>query len=93
MNYQRYSPEFKDEAVRQVVDRGYSFTEVADRPDLFAHSLYQWVKVVNPGNLDEQTAVSCSHNVGWKMSGNPAYTFGDDLLTAERGAQSNGPCT
>ncbi|MEM9401560.1 MAG: transposase, partial [Pseudomonadota bacterium] len=24
MSNQRYSPEFKDEAVRQIVDRGYS---------------------------------------------------------------------
>ena len=29
MANQRYSPEFKDEAVRQVVDRGYSVAEVA----------------------------------------------------------------
>jgi len=25
MSNQRFSPEFKDEAVRQIVDRGYSF--------------------------------------------------------------------
>ena len=31
MSNQRYRPEFKDEAVRQVVDRGYSVPEVADR--------------------------------------------------------------
>ena len=28
MSSQRYSPEFKDEAIRQIVDRGYSVTEV-----------------------------------------------------------------
>ena len=31
MNSQRYSPEFKDEAVRQIVDRGYSVTDVSKR--------------------------------------------------------------
>ena len=31
MSSQRYSPEFKDEAVRQIVDRGYSVTEVAEK--------------------------------------------------------------
>jgi len=31
MSTKRYTPEFKDEAVRQVVDRGYSVAEVADR--------------------------------------------------------------
>jgi len=29
MSNQRYTPEFKDEAVRQVVDRGYRVAEVA----------------------------------------------------------------
>ena len=31
MSNQRYTPEFKDEAVRQVVDRGYRVAEVAER--------------------------------------------------------------
>lgn len=31
MSTQRYSPEFKEEAVRQIVDRGYSVTEVSQR--------------------------------------------------------------
>ena len=31
MSNQRYSPEFKDEAVRQIVDRGYSVAEVSER--------------------------------------------------------------
>lgn len=34
MDNQRYTPEFKDEAVRQVLDRGYSVAEPA-------HSLYK----------------------------------------------------
>ena len=44
----RYSPEFKDEAVRQVVERGYSVREVADRVGVSSHSLYSWVKRVRP---------------------------------------------
>jgi transposase len=31
MSNQRFSPEFKDEAVRQIVDRGYSVAEVSER--------------------------------------------------------------
>ena len=31
MSSQRYSPEFKDDAVRQVVERGYSVVEVPER--------------------------------------------------------------
>jgi len=38
MSSQRYSPEFKDEAVRQVLDRGHPVTEVAQRLDVSSHS-------------------------------------------------------
>jgi transposase-like protein len=30
MSSHRYTPEFKDEAVRPIVDRGYSVTEVSE---------------------------------------------------------------
>ena len=56
MSNQRYSPEFKDEAVRQIVDRGYSVTEVSERLGVSAHSLYKWVKAVKPDKTDEQAA-------------------------------------
>jgi len=48
MSNQRYTPEFKDEAVRQVVERGYSVAEVAERLGVSAHSLYKWVNAVKP---------------------------------------------
>ena len=48
MGNQRYTPEFKDEAVRQVVERGYSVAEVAERLGGSAHSLYQWVNATKP---------------------------------------------
>ena len=38
MSNQRYSPEFKDEAVRQIVDRGYSVAEVSPFINLTLHS-------------------------------------------------------
>ena len=53
MNSPRYSPEFKDEAVRQVLERGYSVTEVSERLGVSAHSLYKWVKAVKPDKTDE----------------------------------------
>ena len=56
MSSQRYSPEFKDEAIRQIVDRGYSVTEVSQRLGVSAHSLYKWVKVVKPDKTEEQAA-------------------------------------
>jgi len=56
MSNQRFSPEFKDEAVRQIVDRGYSVTEVSERLGVSAHSLYKWVKAIKPDKTDEQAA-------------------------------------
>ncbi len=53
MSNQRYSPEFKDEAVRQVIDRGYSISEVAENLGVSQHSLYKWVKACRP--LSEQS--------------------------------------
>lgn len=56
MSSQRYPPEFKDEAVRQVLERGYSVAEVSQRLGVSAHSLYKWVKAVKPDKSDEQAA-------------------------------------
>jgi transposase len=56
MSNQRYPPEFKDEAVRQVLERGYTVAEVSKRLGVSAHSLYKWVKAVKPDKSDEQAA-------------------------------------
>jgi transposase-like protein len=45
---------FKDEAVRQIVGRGYSVAEVSKRFGVSAHSLYKWLKSVQPDNTEEQ---------------------------------------
>ena len=56
MGSQRYSPEFKNEAVRQVIDRGYSVTEISERLGVSPHSLYKWVKAIKPDKTEEQAA-------------------------------------
>jgi len=40
----RYTEEFRIEAVKQVVDRGRSVAEVASRLGVTTHSLYAWKK-------------------------------------------------
>lgn len=55
MSTQRFTPEFKEEAVKQVIDRGYGVPEVAGRLGVSAHSLYKWVKAVSPGNSEQQS--------------------------------------
>jgi transposase len=56
MSTQRFTPEFKQEAVRQVVDRGYSVAEVAARLGVSNHSLYKWVKSVTPDKSEKQAS-------------------------------------
>jgi len=54
MGQQRYTPEFKDEAVRQVTERGYSVKEVAARLGVSPHSLYKWTKAVSPSKEERR---------------------------------------
>jgi len=56
MSSQRFTPEFKEEAVRQVLDRGYSVAEISARLGVSTHSLYKWVKAVTPDQTEKQAA-------------------------------------
>lgn len=42
MSPSRFTPEFKDEAVRQITKRGYLVAVVSARHGVSAHSLYKW---------------------------------------------------
>jgi len=44
MKRQRYTEEFKKEAVKQVIDRGYSVQDVSKRLGISSKSLYYWMK-------------------------------------------------
>ena len=54
MGQQRYTPEFKDEAVKQVTESGHSVQEVAARLGVSSHSLYKWVKSVRPSEEEQR---------------------------------------
>ena len=44
MSGRRYTDEYKAEAVKQVIEKGHSAAEVAQRLGLNKHSLYDWVQ-------------------------------------------------
>ncbi len=48
MANQKFTAEFREEAIRQVLDRGYSVKEVADNLGVSTHSLYKWLKGARP---------------------------------------------
>ncbi|WP_448310476.1 IS3 family transposase [Pantoea sp. PGP6] len=53
MGTPRFTPEFKEEAVRQITERGYSVAEVSARLGVFAHSLYKWLRAIKPDNSEQ----------------------------------------
>jgi len=52
MSSKRYPEEFRAEAVKQVIDRGYSVKEVSDRLGVSTFSLYKWLRA--SGRRDER---------------------------------------
>lgn len=41
----RFADEFKEEAVKQIIEWGYTVSDVRKWCGVFAQSLYQWVKM------------------------------------------------
>jgi len=55
---QRYTEEFKIEAVKQVTERQHPVAEVADRLGVSWHSLYAWIKRYNTPEAELQQDAS-----------------------------------
>ena len=56
MSAPRYTPEFKEEAIKLVTERGHSVADVGARLGVSSHSLYKWVKGVAPSKDEKQAA-------------------------------------
>jgi transposase len=52
----RFADEFKAEAVKQVIERGYAVGDVAKRLGISVQSLYKWGKVYSPNATDRYEA-------------------------------------
>ena len=48
-----FADEFKEEAVKQVIERGYTVADVAKRLGVSVQSLYKWVKAVRPDKKEQ----------------------------------------
>ncbi len=58
MGHQRYTDEFRIEAVRQVTEKGHPVREVADRLGVSSHSRYQWVKKYGRANGTQASRIA-----------------------------------
>ena len=56
MTKSRFADEFKEEAVKQVIERGYAVGDVAKRLGISVQSLYKGVKVYAPNATDRYEA-------------------------------------
>ena len=52
----KFADEFKEEAVKQGIERGYTVGDVAKRLGISVQSLYKWVKVYSPNATDRYEA-------------------------------------
>ena len=53
MSSTRYTPEFKGEVVKQIIERSYSISEVSEHLDISTYRLYRWVKAATPDRSGE----------------------------------------
>lgn len=58
MSGMRYTDEFRAEAVKQVIERGFTVVEVAGRIGLPKHTLYDWVQRAKKAAKAESAAPS-----------------------------------
>ena len=63
MSGKRYSEEFKLEAIKQVTERGYKASEVAERLGVTTKSLSDWQKKYGEPGSQHQTIVSQKEEV------------------------------
>ena len=54
MSKKRYTEEFKREAVRLIVEQGYTVVDAASRLGTTTHSLYAWKKQYGPDSAKHQ---------------------------------------
>ena len=71
MARQRFTPEFKAEAIKQITERGYSVKDVSERLGVSDHSLYSWLKqhkqAINPDPLVTQQHDLAAENTRLKV--------------------------
>ncbi len=80
-----YTEEFREEAIKQVTERGYSVNDVAKRLSVPAQNLYKWVKSPSPtreNELEQELSEIRRENILLKAQLQRAQEDRDILKTA-----------
>ena len=60
---QRFTEEFKIQAVKQVIDQGYSVASVSERLGVTSSSLYNWIKAYGPDSEEHRQSQEQSDRI------------------------------
>ncbi|WP_339351116.1 transposase [uncultured Alteromonas sp.] len=60
---QRFTEEFKIQAVKQVTDQGYSVASVSERLGVTSSSLYNWIKAYGPDSEEHRLSQEQSDRI------------------------------
>ena len=60
---QRFTEEFKIQAVKQVTDQGYSVASVSERLGVTSSSLYNWIKAYSPDSEEHRQSQEQSDRI------------------------------
>lgn len=60
---QRFTEEFKIQAVKQVTDQGYSVASVSERLGVTSSSLYNWIKFYGPDSEEHKQSQEQSDRI------------------------------
>jgi len=63
MMSQRFTEEFKKQAVKQVTDQGYSVASVSERLGVTSSSLYNWIKAYGPDSEEHRQSQEQSDRI------------------------------
>lgn len=91
MSGKRYTEEYKQEAVKQVIERGYSVVEVAERLGTTTHSLYGWMKKYGKAKPREAIQADADAEIARLKSELKRVTMERDILKKAAAYFANNP--
>ena len=88
---QRFTEEFKIQAVKQVTDQGYSVASVSERLGVTSSSLYNWIKAYGPDSEEHRQSQEQSDRIEQLEKELKRVTMKRDILK-EATVDSSGQC-
>jgi len=88
---QRFTEEFKIQAVKQVTDQGYSVASVSERLGVTSSSLYNWIKAYGPDSEEHRQSQEQTDRIKQLEKELKRVTMERDILK-EATVDSSGQC-